>query len=710
VAPKPTTAKLNGPYTGSVGQSLIVDPTGSRPAPGATLKNGSIGWGDGDVTNWTGKPALESHVYQKAGTFSVVLTVWDTKGKTATASTTATIAATPPPPDPIPDPAPIPDPTPTPPDPTPPNTGTVWTVLSGFNPQTALNSALPGDTIALENGATFLTAGSFTLPAKLGSGTDADYITIRPISMTSLPAAGVRVNPLVHAVAMPKLVGQSQFPLITQPRAHHYKLIGIEISVDGSAYVPDLVQLGGLGSGAGGYATRSETLATKNFVVDRCFLHPPEISGASLSTASLTRSAGRGIHLTCVNATIINSWIGGFVGYYPGTTISIDSYGIYADAFLDTGLLFNNHIEAMFNNVFLGGADPDTANKAVLTNATPTQATFSTVANLSIGDLVAVYFSAPFTSAGNRPDLHWATVKVSGIAGNVVTYAGFGPSGNLPGNPDSPGEARWKGDLVRNVTMLGNTLNKRAEWFTQGFGPQHKSFVEVKSADTLVMDGNVCVSSGQPGNVIALTPRNQNGAAPWNTCKNVTIKNMRVVGPVGAPLISSLNDDGATSTPGSNILLDNVLVPSITNSYGYIFQLAGGQGVTIQHSTFLNANVPNTGTSNIATCGDAMTNPSLTFKDNIVGGSSYGWSCFVAPGTFGTCWPGFVERKNLIFNTLGADTGWAPNSLVVPDVAGVGFVNYAAGDYRLAATSPGHLQASDGTDIGCNLALLPAWP
>ncbi len=115
MAPKQTTAKLNGPYSGTVGQSITVDPTGSTSAPGSTLKNGTIGWGDGDTAEWGGKPAVESHVYQKAGSFTVVLTVWDTKGRRSTVDAMATIAdVVAPTPTPTPDPVPVPDPTPVP--------------------------------------------------------------------------------------------------------------------------------------------------------------------------------------------------------------------------------------------------------------------------------------------------------------------------------------------------------------------------------------------------------------------------------------------------------------------------------------------------------------------------------------------------------------------------------------------------------------------
>src|SRR6267142_2232707 len=61
---------------------------------------------------------------------------------------------------------------------------------AGDNLQRALETAQPGDTIVLDAGATF--TGPFTLPAKTGTNTDADWITVR--TAASLPAPGVRVT------------------------------------------------------------------------------------------------------------------------------------------------------------------------------------------------------------------------------------------------------------------------------------------------------------------------------------------------------------------------------------------------------------------------------------------------------------------------------------------------------------------------------------
>src|SRR6185436_2479173 len=105
--PKPPKATLSISATGVVGIGIIADPTLSRPSAGATLKSGTIGWGDGDTTAWSGKPAKESHIYQKEGLYTVVLTIWDTKGMSG--STTASITVMPPTPlPPAPQPPPIP--------------------------------------------------------------------------------------------------------------------------------------------------------------------------------------------------------------------------------------------------------------------------------------------------------------------------------------------------------------------------------------------------------------------------------------------------------------------------------------------------------------------------------------------------------------------------------------------------------------------------
>jgi hypothetical protein len=87
-----------------------------------------------------------------------------------------------------------------------PAQGSVISVNSGGNLQTALNSAQCGDVIQLQAGATF--TGMFTLPAKNCS--DSNWIIIRTSSPDSdLPAEGSRVTPCYAGVA--SLVGRPAY-------------------------------------------------------------------------------------------------------------------------------------------------------------------------------------------------------------------------------------------------------------------------------------------------------------------------------------------------------------------------------------------------------------------------------------------------------------------------------------------------------------------
>ncbi len=83
-----------GPYNGSTGQTITFNGTGSTAPKGQTLT--SYAWNFGDSTTGTG--AAPTHSYANPGTFTVSLTVTDTKKGTDTNSTTATIVSAGPPP------------------------------------------------------------------------------------------------------------------------------------------------------------------------------------------------------------------------------------------------------------------------------------------------------------------------------------------------------------------------------------------------------------------------------------------------------------------------------------------------------------------------------------------------------------------------------------------------------------------------------------
>jgi hypothetical protein len=154
-------------------------------------------------------------------------------------------------------------------------------VNAGGNLQAAIDAAQPGDTIVLQAGATF--EGSYILRYKAGTGTNADWITIRTSTPDSILSAGERVfpsdAPLLARIVSP---GGAAAALKTEPRAHHYKLIGLDIAPrDAQAFVNDVVLLGAMGPD-------QDTLeeVPHHFVIDRCWIH-----------AYVAQSLKRGIQL-----------------------------------------------------------------------------------------------------------------------------------------------------------------------------------------------------------------------------------------------------------------------------------------------------------------------------------------------------------------------------------------------------------------------------
>ena len=87
-------AEPGGPYSGNTAQTITFNGSGSDAPKGQTIT--AYTWNFGDSNTGTG--ATPTHVYANPGTFTVSLTVKDTKGLTATNSTTATITSAGPPP------------------------------------------------------------------------------------------------------------------------------------------------------------------------------------------------------------------------------------------------------------------------------------------------------------------------------------------------------------------------------------------------------------------------------------------------------------------------------------------------------------------------------------------------------------------------------------------------------------------------------------
>jgi hypothetical protein len=582
-------------------------------------------------------------------------------------------------------------------------------VANGVAFQAALNNAQCGDTIVLQAGATYQGPAwadqAFLLPYKPAC-TGSEFITIQTSNLAGLSAEGVRVQPEVHAAAMPKLVadvsGFGMPVIVPQLFAHHYKLIGLEITNTGVKYAPNLVNINpGKGSGTGGYPSYDEIIRTHDFVIDRCFIHAAEINAGNLFPTTLARTSGRGVNAEGVNISIINSYIGGLAGRYASTNENIDSMGIFTVAGPGPILIENNYIEAQFNNIFLGGGDNYTHNTATVTDPTMTSATLSNVNNLRVGDLVA------FSSKATSPH-PWETGQITAINGNTVSFTLSKPASATPlVVPDPNGTARWNGINISNVQIRRNFLNKPDAWNAFSYP---KSFIEVKACVDCVIDGNR-MYSGVVTNV-GFTPRNQGGSAPWQKIENMVYSNNIMIG-YGTGLITLGTDNEDSSVPSGNWIVRNNLWLSPQPNSGFMLLGHGlfrARDVSVSHNTILNP-----GTTVTAT---GVTNGQVVFKDNIVGNGEYGINCMVNSASLQSCFPTFQMTGNVI---VGTPTPYRPyctnqGSVVYPagnacvsSAGQIGFVDLVNNDLRLAPTSPFKGKASDGTDPGVDMdALLAA--
>lgn len=211
--------------------------------------------------------------------------------------------------------------------------------------QEAIDDATLGTMLLLDAGVTFY--GGFELPDK---GDGEEWIIIMSARMDLLPSDEIRINP--HAStsdiefpeqrdAMPKIITDnlSGIPAIkTEARAHHYRIVGIEITAD----INVLNSYGLINLGDGSAAQNSLDAVPHHFVIDRCYIH-------GHTNATIMKF---GVRLDCANAAIVDSYISDFhsIGFDAQAISGINGPGPFK--------ILNNYLEASGENILIGGGAP----------------------------------------------------------------------------------------------------------------------------------------------------------------------------------------------------------------------------------------------------------------------------------------------------------------------------------------------------------------
>lgn len=304
-------------------------------------------------------------------------------------------------------------------------TGQVHTVASGGDLQAAIDTASPGDEIRLAAGATF--TGPFTLKNKSGAG----YIVIRTdVPDSELPAPGTRIDPSYASklarVVVPDNVGAA---IDTEPGAHHYRLIGLELAPEPGAFTYAVVSFGSQATSVGELP--------HDLIVDRCYVHGDPALGSR-----------RGVALNSGAAAVIDSWLADF------KEVGADSQAIGGWGGPGPYKITNNHLEGAAENVMFGGADPSIADVVpsdieVCKNHVTKPASWQSE-SWSVKNLFELKNARRVLIAGNVFENNWANAQV----GFAILFT--------PRNQD--GSAPWS--TIEDVTFTLNVIRHSGSGIT----------------------------------------------------------------------------------------------------------------------------------------------------------------------------------------------------------------------------------------------------
>ncbi|HJQ68943.1 MAG TPA: right-handed parallel beta-helix repeat-containing protein [Blastocatellia bacterium] len=582
--------------------------------------------------------------------------------------------------------------------------------------QAALDRAKPGDVITIEAGATLV--GNFVLPDK-GRGGREDWITIRSSATDESLPPGARVTPAQSAF-MPKLVSPNSEPALrTSPRAHHYRMIGIELTIASEVMLNHgIVRLGGGDE-------KEMDLLPSNIAIDRCYIH-----GHALADVS------RAIALNSASTDIIDSYLSDIHG------LGFDTQAICGWNGPGPFRIINNYLEAAGENVLFGGADPKIpglvpediefrrndcskplswqegilAAPAGITSS----ASFSTDGQLLSGTTyyyrVAARARAGFGSVATSKASD--EIAVMPDAGLNAIEIGWQPVEHASAyrvyRTNDPPEAesrRWVHTDVE-ATSFADAGNVTGQ--ADGAVPPRnatrwsvKNLFELKNARRVTIDGNLFENNwvdAQSGFAILFTVRNQDGTAPWSVTEDIQFTNNIVRHSAGGVNILG-QDDLHPSDKAKRIEIKNNLFDDIGGARwgtnGRFLQITDSADVSVVNNTVIH-------TGNIITA-YGRPNSAFVFINNLMQNNEYGVvgdNSQSGKVTIERYLPESVFKKNAIIG--GQSAIYPKKNFFPPSLDEVGFVDLAAGNYRLAATSAYRFAGVKGRDVGADIDAIEA--
>ncbi len=542
-----------------------------------------------------------------------------------------------------------------------PAPGNTITVNAGGDFQAALNNASCGDTITLQAGAVF--HGKYVFPAKACD--DNHWIIVRTSAPDSaLPAEGQRLTPCYAGVA--SLSGRPAYPcpnpqnVLSQllldstgdgairlaDGANHYRILGLEITRP---------------VGMTGGARLIITLGAANHIVlDRSWLHgtPQDETHAGIELNGISYAAVVDSYFNDLKCVSVTGTCTDAHAVSGGVSTTQD--GPY--------LIQNNFLEASGESVMFGGG-PATM--------TPTDI-----------QILHNHFFKP-----------WQWMKTS-------------------------------------PNFVGGT---------SGYPFIVKNHLELKNAVRVLIEGNLLENNwggfSQSGYGLLLSPKNQHVASNnTNVCPicqvtDVTIRYSHIIhAGGGVQLTTAISGDGTNGAPalaGTRWSLHDLVMDDLSTAY-----VGGGTAVLIMNTwptnglntvTINHVTAFPDPTSHMGEFGNQLTYPPMygfVFTNNIMvtgahpiwstGGGSTNCAYYDVPiTTITACFPGYVFKNNALIATPTAfpPSSWPSGNLFPASTTTMQFANFNngnGGDYTLLSTSPYKNAATDGADLGADIAGLNA--
>jgi hypothetical protein len=214
----------------------------------------------------------------------------------------------------------------------------------------------------------------------------------------------------------------------------------------------------------------------------------------------------------------------------------------------------------------------------------------------------------------------------------------------------------------------------------------------------------------QQGFAVLITPRNQNGTAPWSVTRDIAITSNTLIN-VGSGFNVMGQDHPSPSLLTERILIRNnlMIVTGLNGADGRGFQiLNGGSDYIIDHNTIVNS--PVVPSSDVIMAQTGAWSPKVSnfvFTNNLSTGTHYGvFGSGVGQGTpaLNGNFADWTFSKNVLVDAPA--NSYPAGNFFPTTVSTIAFANYAGGNYTLTANSPYKNAGTDGADIGANLSSL----